>query len=76
VHGPPEQGQPKAYQMVIKQILEGARRFKAAPSSGPDARGGPQGQRRPWRWPEWRRWVFRREDEYLIDIRPRRSPKV
>jgi hypothetical protein len=57
--------------MVIKQILEGARRFKPAPNIQPA-----QGQRGFWRWPEWSRWVVARKDKYLIGIHPRRSPRT
>lgn len=57
--------------MVIKQILEGARRFK------PTLNNQPAGQRRSfWRWPDWLHWFVSRKDEYLIDIRPRRLPRV
>ncbi len=58
--------------MVIKQILEGARRFKPAPDTQPAA----QGQRGFWRWPDWLRWALSRRDKYRIDIRPRRLPRV
>jgi hypothetical protein len=61
--------------MVIKQILEGARRFKPAPSSDPNIPAGAQSARH-WRWPEWLRLGNRRKDKYLIDIRPRRLPEV
>ena len=57
--------------MVIKQIFEGARRFKPVPA--PQL---PQGQSGFWRWPEWARWVVARKDRYLIGIRPRRVPRV
>jgi hypothetical protein len=57
--------------MVIKHILEGARRFKPAPSPG-----APQGQNGFWRWPDWARWVFSRKDKYLIGIHPRRLPRA
>jgi hypothetical protein len=68
---PPPHGSLKAVQMVIKQILEGARRFK------PTLNNQPAGQRRSfWRWPDWSHWFVSRKDEYLIDIRPRRLPRV
>jgi len=57
--------------MVIKQILEGARRFKPALNTPPA-----QGRRAVWRWPEWSRWVLARKDKYLIGIHPRRLPRV
>src|ERR1700761_7494174 len=68
---PPPRGSSKAVQMVIKQILEGARRFKP----GSDARPA-QRQRGFWRWPEWSRWSLARNDKYLIGIHPRRLPRV
>jgi len=58
--------------MMIKHILEGARRFKPARPSDPKA----QEQHGSWRWPEWPRWVLSRKDKYLIGIRPRRLPRV
>jgi hypothetical protein len=62
--------------MMIKQILEGARRFKPALPSSPNTQPGVQGQRGLWRWLEWPRWVLSRKDNYLIGIRPRRLPRV
>jgi hypothetical protein len=56
--------------MVIKQIVEGARRFKPASNAQPAP-----GQRGFWRWPEWARWIFSRNDKYLIGIHPRRLPR-
>jgi hypothetical protein len=60
----------KAVRMVIKQILEGARRFKPAPTVQPVQR-----QHGLRRWAEWARWVLSRKDKYLIGIHPRRLPR-
>jgi len=57
--------------MVIKQIFEGARRFKPAPNVQPAP-----GRRGVFRWPEWSRWLLARKDKYLIGIHPRRLPRV
>jgi hypothetical protein len=70
------QGSPKAVQMVIKHILEGARRFKPARISDPSSQPAAQAEPRFRRWLEWPRLGIRRKDRYLIDIRPRRLPHV
>ena len=62
--------------MMIKQILEGARRFKPAPSSDPESRVEGQGQRGLWRWPDWSRWSAGPKDKYLIGIRRLRLPRA
>lgn len=54
--------------MVIKQILEGARRFKPTLDTPPA-----QGRRGFWRWPDW---VLARKEKYLIGIHPRRLPRA
>jgi hypothetical protein len=75
MHRSPVQVQSKAHQMVIKHILEGARRFEPV-ESDPNAQPGAQAQRAQWRWPEWSRWTAGRKDKYLIGIRPLRLPRV
>lgn len=62
--------------MVIKQILEGARRFKPAPRPETEGQPGTPAQTRIWRWPEWPRLFGGRKDKYLIRIRPRQSPQI
>ncbi|MDB5397896.1 MAG: hypothetical protein JWM91_5402 [Rhodospirillales bacterium] len=58
--------------MATKQILEGARSFKAIEPVHGDHHAP---ERRYWRWPVWpSRLVLRPKDKFLIVIRPRRLP--
>jgi hypothetical protein len=60
--------------MATKQIIEGARSFKAVE---PVAIKEHMTERRYWRWPAWpARLTLRVKDKYLIDIKPRRLPGV
>jgi hypothetical protein len=60
--------------MATKQILEGARSFKAVQSAEHD---GYAPERLHWRWPGWpSKLGLRTRDKYLIDIRPRRLPSA
>jgi hypothetical protein len=58
--------------MATKQILEGARSFKAVPAAQNDSH---EPERRYWRWPAWPgRLGLQTKDKYLIGIRIRRLP--
>lgn len=55
--------------MATKQIIEGARRFKAPE---PVEAEGAAPQSSIWTWPLWP--GARGKDKYLIEIRPRKMP--
>jgi hypothetical protein len=58
--------------MATKQIIEGARSFKAVEAVDIEEH---MTERSYWRWPAWpARLTSRAKDRYLIDIRPRRLP--
>jgi hypothetical protein len=67
--------QLKAADMATKQILEGARRFKPALNPDPYAEPEAVPERSVWKWPKWPRPGVRRDDQYLLGIRPRRLPR-
>jgi len=68
--------QCKASMMATKQILEGARSFKAVPLSDPAEPANRQAEHSRWRWPLWPSIGSNRKDLYLIDIRLRRRPEA
>jgi hypothetical protein len=71
----PAPRQLKAADMATKQIFEGARSFKPVLTPDPNAQPEAAPERSLWRWPKWPRLGMRRDDQYLLGIRPRRLPR-